>query len=370
MKMTHPTFSVGILAGGKSTRMGQNKALLEYQNETMIGRISGQFQGRAEVLVSAAQRGLYEADGIRVVYDEADSIGPIEGIRQLVSHATEDFVFICAADMPFITREIAEYLAEFISSDYDAWVITDEEHIHPLCAIYSKRVLPVIEELIREKKYRLIEILNRVRIKYVSLKHTNFDRRIVRNINTRDEYAALSLPAVFAVSGYHNSGKTGLIEKLINEFIREGYTVGVLKHDGQDHIDEKEGTDTARLRQAGAVCTAVTSATRCVFDVQLRADRPEHRLRSENGFQAEALIEQMKRLPEPPDIIILEGFKNSDYPKIEVVRKEIFPQSVADQKTLICIVTDCISPENVPCPVFGPEDIRGIFLTLKRSLNL
>ena len=381
----HPSFSVGILAGGKSTRMGQNKALMEFQNETMIARISRQLRdsGHPEVLVSASQRGLYETDGVRVVYDEADSIGPIEGIRQLISHAGEEYIFICAADMPFVNREIAEYLAEFISSDYDCYVVTDEERVHPLCAIYSKRVLPVIEELIREKKYRLVEILNRVRTKYVSLKHTNFDSRIVRNVNTRDEFLRLQLPRIFAVSGFHNSGKTGLIEKLINEFIRDGYTVGVLKHDGQDHIDEAENTDTARARRAGAVCTAVISDSRCVFDLRLAktgmqmkatdAQNPDTdavRPEAVDARHQEALIAQMKELPEPPDIIILEGFKNSDFPKIEVVRREVCPRSVAKPDTLICIVTDCISPEEVSCPVFGLDDIRGIFSCLCAGLNL
>lgn len=389
MKKKIPTFSVGILAGGKSTRMGQNKALLEFQNETMIGRISRQFSDCGEVLVSASQRGLYEAEGLRVVYDEADCIGPIEGIRQLLSHAKEEYVFICAADMPFVNREIAEYLAEFISSDYDCYVVTDEEHVHPLCAIYSKRILPVIEALIREKRYKLIEIMNRVRTKFVSLKFTSFDRRIVKNVNTKDEYLELRFPVVFAVSGYHNSGKTGLIEKLINEFIRDGYTVGVLKHDGQDHIDEAENTDTARCRRAGAVCTVVVSDTRCVLDVQAMGpkaqvdigrseaaqtdvskstDGPEPKAMTKRTIEAEVLIEQMKRLPNPPDIIILEGFKNSAYPKIEVVRKEICPQSVTDPDTLICIATDCISPEDVSCPVYGLDDVHGIFLCLRRSL--
>ncbi len=61
MKHTqHPSFSVGILAGGKSTRMGQNKALMEFQNETMIARISRQLRdsGHPEVLVSSSQWGL------------------------------------------------------------------------------------------------------------------------------------------------------------------------------------------------------------------------------------------------------------------------------------------------------------------------
>lgn len=361
MNNQHTSFSVGILAGGKSTRMGQNKALMEFQNETMIGRISREFSDFGEVLVSASQRGLYEAEGVRVVYDEHDSIGPIEGIRQLVSHAGEEYIFICAADMPFVNRKIAGYLAEFISSDYDCWVITDEDRVHPLCAIYSKRILPVIEELIRQKKYRLMELLNRVRTKYVRLDYTCFEKKVVRNVNTKDEFIALSLPVIFAVSGYKNSGKTWLIEKLINEFILSGYSVGVLKHDGQDHIEEADGTDTARHRKAGAKCTVVCSDTACVIS----------QYSSEPGaYSPELLLEEMKRLPDPPEVIILEGFKHSKYPKVEIVRKEVVPKSVADPDTLICIATDHLSPEEVHCPVYGTDDVQGIFSCLKNYFHL
>lgn len=358
MNNQHPSFSVGILAGGKSTRMGQNKALMEFQNETMIGRISREFSDFGEVLVSASGRGLYEAPGVRVVYDEHESIGPIEGIRQLVSHAGEEYIFICAADMPFVDRKIAGYLAEFISSDYDCWVITDEDRVHPLCAIYSKRILPVIEELIRQKKYRLMELLNRVRTKYVSLDLTCFDKNVVRNVNTRDEFFALSLPVVFAVSGYKNCGKTWLIEKLINEFILSGYSVGVLKHDGQDHIEEAEGTDTARHRKAGAKCTMVYSDSAWVISG------------SGSTVSHQWLLDEMKRQPDPPDVIILEGFKHSAYPKVEIVRSKIWPESVADPDTLICIATDHLSPEEVHCPVYGTDDVQGIFSCLKNYFHL
>ena len=350
-------FSVGILAGGKSTRMGQNKALMEFQNETMIGRISREFKDFPEVLVSAAERGLYEAPGIRVVYDEADSIGPIEGIRRVLTEAEEEYVFICAADMPFVDHEIAEYLAEFISSDYDCYVVADEDRVHPLLAIYSKKILPVIEDLIRRGKYRLMELLNAVRTRYISLEHTDFDPRITRNVNTRDEFLRLSLPVVFAVSGYHNSGKTGLIEKLINEFIGAGYTVGVCKHDGQDHIRRVEGTDTHRYRTAGADCTVISSDSGFILD-------------SGHPAEPELLLRMLQKLPEPPDILICEGFKKSKLPKIEVVRRDVVPRSVADPETLICIVTDCISPEEVSCPVFGPDEIQGIFSCLREFFHV
>ena len=348
---------VGVLAGGKSSRMGQNKALMQLNNETMIGRILKKFDGFGEILVSAAKKGLYEAEGLKVVYDVADSIGPIEGIRQILTHSECEYVFICAADMPFVGPEIAEYLAEFISSDYDCYVVEDDERIHPLCAIYSKSILPVVEKLISEGRYRLLDILNSVRTKYVSLKHTDFDKKIVRNVNTKDEFLELSRPYVFAVSGYHNSGKTYLIEKLINEFIQDGCKVAVLKHDGRDHITDAEGTDTYRYRKSGAVCTVIVSDSRCILDADCVLDPDD-------------ILGQIKRLPDPPDVIILEGFKDKKIPRIEVVRKEVHPFSVTDPDHLICIASDHISPEETKCPVYGPDDVRGIFLCLKEYFGI
>ena len=344
------SYSVGILAGGKSTRMGSNKALLEFQNETLLGRLTRRFAG-SDLMVSASGKGIYEAAGARFVYDEIKVTGPIEGIRQLLLNAKEEYVFVCAVDMPFVDIDVAEYLAQFISSDYDCYVLADEDRIHPLCAIYSKKALPAIEALIREGKYCLRAIFDRVRTKFIDIRLSALDRKAVKNINTKDEFRALSLPVIFAVSGYHNSGKTWLIERLINEFKGAGYSVGVIKHDGNDHISEAEGTDTKRCMAAGAVSTAVFSESGYLIS-------------SHRAVDEKRLIEHMKAETPPPDIIILEGFKHTAYPKLELVRKEIHPESVADKDSLICLVSDILSPETVSCPVFGPDEVKGIFLCL------
>lgn len=345
--------STGILAGGKSSRMGTNKALLQFNNRRFIDRIADEMSGFSETLISVAQKGEYEDMGLPIVYDEHKDIGPIEGIYQIVRNASEEYVFICAADMPFMKRELIEYMTEFISSDYDCFVLMDEDHVHPLCAIYSKAVLPVIEELIGEGKYRLINILNKVRTKYIRLEYTSFEKKLVRNINTRDEYKKILLPIVFCVSGVKDSGKTGLIIKLINEFINEGCTVGVIKHDGHDYIMDHEGTDTERFARAGAQVSAIFSDTQYSVNVRRCVD-------------AERMISEAAGT----DIIILEGLKGSSYPKIEVVRREISEQSICDPNTLICIATDVVSPESVKCPVYDIDDIEGIFLCLKKYFGI
>lgn len=351
--MNHIKLGAGVLAGGKSTRMGQNKALLQLNDRRFIDRITDELSTFNEVLISAAAKGTYEELGFPVVYDEHEDIGPIEGIYRILKEAKEEYVFICAADMPFIKKELVSYMAEFISSDYDCFCLMDEEHIHPLCAIYSKRMLGLIEELIAKGQYRLMNILNGVRTKYIRLEMTCFDKKIVKNINTRDEYKRLVLPVVFCVSAEKDSGKTGLIIKLINEFIKEGYSVGVIKHDGHDYVMDHEGTDTYRFRAAGAVCSAIFSGTQ--FSVN------ESRTVS---------IEQMIEKCNDVDVLIIEGMKASAYPKIEVVRRKISTKSVCNPDSLICIATDVVSQSEVKCPVFGLDDTEGIFLCLKKFFGL
>lgn len=344
-----PNLSVGVLAGGKSTRMGQNKALLQIESKRFIDRICEELSGFSEVLISAASKGTYEDMGLPVVYDVHLEIGPMEGIYQILSNAKEDYVFVCAADMPFIKKELVSYMAEFISSDYDCYCLVDEDHIHPLCAIYSKAMLPIIQAQIETGNYRLLNVLRNVRTKYIRLETSCFDKKIVRNINTKEEYASLKAPKIFCVSGIKDSGKTGLIVKLINEFIKENQSVAVIKHDGHEFVIDHEGTDTYRFTQAGAVKSLIFSNTQSAMVAR-------------GQTTVEALIAQCDGV----DVIILEGMKNSPYPKVEVVRKERSTSPVCDEKTCICIATDVVSQEEVRCPVLDLNDIQGIFLCIKK----
>ena len=345
--------SAGILAGGKSTRMGQNKALLQLNNIRFIDKIAGELSGFSQVLISAAEKGVYEDTGIQIVYDEHRDIGPIEGIYQILSNATEEYVFICGADMPFIRHELVEYMAEFISSDYDCFCLTDNEHIHPLCAIYSKRMLGVIKALIDSGQYRLMKVLDSVRTKYIKLELSCFDKKLVKNINTKSEYAKLVCPVIFCVSAVKNSGKTGLIIKLINEFISENYNVGVIKHDGHEYVMDHVGTDTYRYSNAGAKKSIIFSNTQYSMNCK-----------------GSPSIEDMIKLCKEMDIIIIEGMKASDYPKIEVVRKVISTECVCNQETLICVATDVITESEVRCPVYGLDDIKGIYSCVKAYFGL
>ncbi|MBQ8857681.1 MAG: molybdopterin-guanine dinucleotide biosynthesis protein B [Lachnospiraceae bacterium] len=131
-------------------------------------------------------------------------------------------------------------------------------------------------------------------------------------------------PVIVAVSGVKNSGKTTFLEKLVAELKSRGHRVAVIKHDGHEFEPDVEGTDTWKLRKAGAYGTAIFSGGRWMV-VKEERDMDEKRL--------------VEMFPEA-DFILLEGFKYSAYPKFEIVRKGNSDESVCDPKTLLALVTD------------------------------
>ena len=126
----------------------------------------------------------------------------------------------------------------------------------------------------------------------------------------------LKRPAVLAVSGVHNSGKTTLLEKLLPVLRSRGLKVGVIKHDGHDFTPDVPGTDSFRLRQAGAEGVAVFSGRRYLLTEELQLTEQD-------------LLAVFER--HGYDLVLLEGFKSSGWPKIEVVRRAVADAPVSFQ---------------------------------------
>ena len=157
------------------------------------------------------------------------------------------------------------------------------------------------------------------------------------------------MAAVIAVSGVKNSGKTTLIEKLLPALKARGLKTAVLKHDGHSFAADREGTDTRRFLAAGAMGAAI-------FDGE--------------KFQAvkfAAVTEQeLIALYPEADLILLEGFKWTDYPKIELVRRGISERPVCRPETLLALVTDTDCRIS-GVPVYGFEDVEPLADLLKKE---
>ena len=138
--------------------------------------------------------------------------------------------------------------------------------------------------------------------------------------------------SIIVICGVKNSGKTTLVTKLIPKFTSLGYKVATIKHDGHDFDADVEGTDTYKHKKSGAYGTAVFSKNKfMVVKEQKETDESE----------------LISLFPEA-DVIFLEGFKKSIYPKIEIIRKGNSSESVCNTENLIAIASDIenINEEN------------------------
>ncbi|MBT8415150.1 MAG: molybdopterin-guanine dinucleotide biosynthesis protein B [Boseongicola sp.] len=114
---------------------------------------------------------------------------------------------------------------------------------------------------------------------------------------------------VWGVVGWKNSGKTGLMERLVTEFVRRGVSVSTVKHAHHAFDVDQPGKDSHRHREAGAREVLLSSAQRWALMAELRgADEPN----------LEALLAKLS----PVDLVLVEGFKTAGHSKIEAHRAE------------------------------------------------
>ncbi len=153
-------------------------------------------------------------------------------------------------------------------------------------------------------------------------------------------------PAVVAISGVKNSGKTTLIAAMLPHLTAAGLKVATVKHDGHSFQADPEGTDTGIHMEAGAWGTAIFDGEK--YKV-VRRDAVEER-------------ELIARFPDA-DLVLLEGFKHSTWPKLELVRAGNSTQSVCDPATLLALVTDQdLTVEGVPSIPFDGQAAAQVVL--------
>ena len=158
------------------------------------------------------------------------------------------------------------------------------------------------------------------------------------------------MPPIVSVIGNSKSGKTTLIEKLVQELKSRGYRVATIKHTPQGVNFDEPGKDSWRHIQAGSEATAVSSPDKIVMIKPVGQDA--------------TLDEVAYLLGEDYDIILAEGFKQGNAPKIEVHRKDAGPL-LKDIKKLIGIVTD--EPLETKARQFSTDAIKDIADLLEKG---
>ena len=156
-----------LLAGGKSLRMGQCKALLKVEGETLLRRTVRVLTGFEELWLSTNDPALAKGLPVRLVADNYPGCGPLAGLEAALS-ATEQEALVCVScDLPYLTESVPRLLLEMLG-EADAAVCMDSAgRVHPLCGIYRRSTLPVIRRLLESGERRMMTFLRQIDCVYV-----------------------------------------------------------------------------------------------------------------------------------------------------------------------------------------------------------
>ncbi len=390
--MGHETkMKVVILAGGKSKRMGADKALVEWQGKPLLWQIVERFQraGFSVIVAGGPYEWAQRLKGLPVpiVPDlpAHEGFGPLAGIEAcLLSIKTQSlaprpsspvpFIGVVACDLPFADPNLLSWLAAQIGGADAVVPIVDGEP-QPLHAVYARSCLPHLVAQLESQDKSVKSFLRRLKVVWVSeeewqkiadpicLKaHLNEPEDLKRwkissSTPCHSPFASRQSPVAISFVGFSGSGKTMLIEQLVQRLTVKGYKVGVIKHHhGQRDMGhgakdigiDVEGKDTWRYRQSGAAITALVAPDGMTLFL------PQENLTAEEAV--ERLTRQL-----PVDLVLVEGFKRSSLPKFIVLPpkmsaedarqmlSQLLPQ-IDNPNTIVGLIGQVV-PTHVPCPM-------------------
>ena len=181
-----------LLAGGKSSRMGKDKARLKLDGRLMV------LQGVARKLLTISDEVIVATDGrryknlnvrVKWVDDVYPGAGSLVGLYSGLKEASSDYALVVACDMPFLNLELLRYMIA-LPRDYDILAPRLGDKIEPLHAIYSRNCLPAIVRLLEAGHKKIVDLPGKVRVRYLSqevVERYDPEHRSFFNINTPDQ---------------------------------------------------------------------------------------------------------------------------------------------------------------------------------------
>ena len=261
-----------VAAGGRSTRMGQDKRFLPLDGEPLLARTlrKGRAAGfRSIVLAAEGERSdlaaLAEEYGAYLVTDELPAQGPAAAIAAGLAAAKTEWALVLSGDMPFYDFELVRALLPEATGDTQVVLPTISDYWQPLAALYRRDAGGAFGTAIARGDRKLGIILRELTVKELPL---TVDAGIFFNVNTPASYRLAlgrlanehrTKPILSVAAPASGTGKTTFIEKLIPLLGARGVRCAVIKSDSHGFNLDTAGKDTARFTAAGAEAVAVSS---------------------------------------------------------------------------------------------------------------
>ena len=187
-----PPIEAAILAGGRSRRMGSDKALLNLGSKTVIEKLIQTLRAANydPIRIIGPPRPQTEKLGLPIQPDLLSDSGPLGGIHAALATATNELVLVTACDFPFLERALLTRLASLLPG-HDAVVPVWEDRPVPVCAFYSVRCLGAVEARLKRGSLKAADFLNDVSVRWVNEGELeSLDPRGLSffNLNTPEDY--------------------------------------------------------------------------------------------------------------------------------------------------------------------------------------
>ena len=345
-----------ILAGGKGRRMGgKEKALIHLLDRPLLSYVLEKVSGKVAPIALNINTNFdnFQKFGYKIIKDPIKGhLGPLAGILASLNWAKEinqDWVLTLPCDTPFLPNNLIQSMtrAKNKTPEVDLVVAKSRGFNHPVIALWKSDINNKLQNALNEGVRKIDIFTSQLNITYVdfdNIENSDFDP--FTNLNSPQDLILAQqilgkLPPLFGLAGWSGSGKTTLSAKLIGNFTKIGVNVGTLKHAHHKFDIDKPGKDSYNLRKAGARPMIVSSKER--FALIQENDQNEEK----------SLFEMLEMFSKQPinkcDIIIVEGYKNENIPKLEVHRPIIGkPLLFNDDKNIFAIASEGHLKTSIP----------------------
>ena len=174
-----------VLAGGKSSRMGTDKGMINFQGKTFTKHIIDAMETLVSDVLIVSDDKVYEKFGWPRIDDTIKNAGPLAGLHAGLKHTKTDYSLVLSCDIPLIKTEILEVLVYSDYTNYDVVQIQSGDKTMPLIALYHKRCSVKCKALLDEGERRLRLAVKQLNTKSIIINSQWED--FVNNVNTIDD---------------------------------------------------------------------------------------------------------------------------------------------------------------------------------------
>lgn len=329
-----------VLAGGYSSRMGQDKAQLAWGTSTFIEHTlekAAAFGFTEKMAAINSEEEFYKKLPARLVHDIYPHQGPLSGLHAGLKASDSEYVFVLSCDAPLFDFSLVNRLMERVrATDADICIFSCQQKWQPLFGIYRKTCIQPIETMLLQGQRRLRELFPLVKTEFVT---ADAEMAAFFNVNTPEELciakaravnAQRKIPCVFIAASRSGTGKTTFICQLLEELKERKLQTAVVKSDSHGFAMDQEGKDTWKFSQSGAAAVAIVSPTgyAVLQETKEKAD----------------LMKVAEKISDV-DLILIETRSKGLFPALEIERAGYTTERITKSSELAGIITD-----RVDCP--------------------